>query len=377
MKVLQILPELQSGGVERGTLEIAAHLVARGHEAVVVSNGGRQVAALEKSGARHSAMPVHRKSLRTLLQVRPLRRLFATERPDIVHIRSRVPGWIAWLALKKMPVATRPRLVSTVHGFYSVNRYSAIMTRGERVIAVSNSVRDYIAQNYPMVPADRVRVVPRGIEPERYPRGYAPTADWLCEWRAGPGAALAPGALVLLLAGRITRLKGHEDFLRLLASLAQTGVDAHGLIVGDTHPDKRAYLAEVRKMAQGLGVVDRAHFLGHRSDLREIMAVSDLVLSLSQQPESFGRTVVEALSLGRMFLGYDQGGVGEQLRVIFPQGCVRLGDEAGLLATALRLARERPAPDAIPEAYTLNAMCMGTEAIYRDLLAAERSEAGA
>ena len=117
----------------------AAHLVREGHEALVVSNGGRQVEALEKSGARHATLPVHKKRLGTLLQVRPLRRVFEAERPDIVHIRSRVPGWVAWLALRKMDPASRPRLVSTVHGFYSVNAYSAIMTRGERVIAVPST----------------------------------------------------------------------------------------------------------------------------------------------------------------------------------------------------------------------------------------------
>ena len=152
MKVLQILPELNAGGVERVVLVISDHLVATGHQSVVVSNGGRLVAALEKSGAQHLALPVHRKSLGSLFQVRPLRRILDQERPDILHIHSRVPGWIAWLAGRKMNPQTRPRLVSTVHGFYSVNAYSAIMTRGERVIAVSECIRDYVAQNFPKTP---------------------------------------------------------------------------------------------------------------------------------------------------------------------------------------------------------------------------------
>ena len=371
MKVLQILPELNSGGVERGTLEIARHLVAQGHEALVVSNGGRQVAALEKSGARHVAMPVHRKSLATLLQVRPLRRLLEAERPDIVHIRSRVPGWVAWLALRKMNPATRPRLVSTVHGFYSVNAYSAIMTRGERVIAVSECVRDYVLTNFPKVAAERVRVVPRGVELAQYPRGFSPEAAWLDAWRREhPRCA---GRAVLLLPGRITRLKGHEDFFQLLAGLKQAGVPALGLVAGDAHAKKRDYLAELRRRAAELGVEDDVEFLGHRGDLREIMAVSDVVLSLSQQPESFGRTVVEALALGRRFVGYDHGGVGEQLRMLFPAGAVRMGDASGLLATTRRILADAPEPGAIPEAYTLAAMCRGTEAVYRELLLQSRS----
>lgn len=366
MKVLQILPELNAGGVERGTLEIAAHLVRQGHDALVVSNGGRQVAALEKSGARHRLLPVHKKRIGTLLQVRPLRRLFEAERPDIVHIRSRVPGWIAWLALRKMAADDRPRLVSTVHGFYSVNAYSRIMTRGERVIAVSECIRYYITRNYPRVAPGLIRVVPRGVELARYPRGFAPDRGWLASWR-GERPDLA-GKAVLLLPGRITRLKGHEDFFRLIAGLRGSGVPAHGLVVGDTHPKKRAYLAELQARATELGVAADVEFLGHRNDLREIMAVSDVVLSLSQQPESFGRTVVEALALGRRFVGYDHGGVGEQLRTIFPEGCVGMGDIEGLLDVTRRVLANNPAPGPIPAAYTLEAMCRSTEAVYREIV---------
>jgi len=365
MKILQILPELNSGGVERGTLEIAAHLVRAGHEALVVSNGGRQVAALEKLGARHVTMPVHRKSLASLGQVWRLRRLFREERPDIVHIRSRVPGWVAWLAWRGMPAAERPRLVSTVHGFYSVNFYSGVMMRGERVIAVSESIRDYVLENFPRTPPAHIRVIPRGVELDRYVRGFVPPAEWLAEWRTKQPQC--ENKAVLLLPGRITRLKGHEDFFNLLADLKRAGVAAQGLVVGDTHPKKRAYLAELSATAARLGVGDDVSFLGHRDDVRDIMAVSDIVYSLSQQPESFGRVTLEALALGRAFIGYDHGGVGEQLRPFFPAGCVKLGDQAGLLAATLRVLNERPAPGIVGEPYTLECMCRSTLEIYREI----------
>lgn len=366
MKVLQILPELNSGGVERGTLEIARALVAAGHEAVVVSNGGRLVAELERGGARHVTLPVHRKSLASLAQVRPLRRLFEAERPDVVHIRSRVPGWLAWLAWRKLDPRTRPHLVSTVHGFYSVNAYSKIMTRGERVIAVSESVRDYILKNYPKVDAGRIRVIPRGVELENYPLGYRPSDEWLAGFRRD--LPQCEGKAVLLLPGRITRLKGHDDFFQLLVSLKQKGVAVQGLVVGDAHPQKQEYLAELRAKVAALGLGEDVSFLGHRSDLREIMAVSDVVYSLSQQPESFGRVALEALALGRAFVGYDHGGIGEQLRPAFPVGCVVLGDKAGLLAATLRVLSERPAPGAIGEPHTLECMCRSTLAVYGELV---------
>lgn len=324
MKVLQILPELNSGGVERGTLEVADHLVKNGHEALVVSNGGRMVGALEASGARHIAMPVHKKSIASLFQVKPFRKLLEREKPDILHIRSRVPGWIAYLAWRKMDPATRPRLVSTVHGFYSVNRYSAVMTKGERVIAVSESIKAYILNNYPEVPESRIKVIHRGVSPEQFPRAYRASEEWMEAWRKE--FPFLEEKTTLLLPGRITRWKGQEDFIRLIAALRKCGMDAHGLIAGETHPKKKEFEVELRALAAELGVTENITFLGHRNDVREVMAVSDLVLSLSRDPEAFGRVSLEAMSLGKPVVAYDHGGVGEQLKALFAEGLVPLGD---------------------------------------------------
>ena len=371
MKVLQILPELNSGGVERGTLEVADFLVKEGHEALVVSNGGRLVSKLEESGARHIAMPVHRKSLGSLFQVRPFRKLLEKEKPDILHIRSRVPGWIAYLAWRKMDKATRPRLVSTVHGFYSVNRYSAVMTKGERVIAVSESIRNYITESYPDTPAGKISVIHRGVDPEQFPSSFQPDAAWLEKWRAEQPQLT--GKKVLLLPGRITRLKGHGDFFRLLAALKNQGRLVHGLIAGDAHPKKQDYLAELKSLLAEMGLVDDVTFLGHRGDVREIMAVSDVVCALSQQPESFGRTVLEAMAIRKPVLGYDCGGVGELLSAVFPVGKVPLGDAARLLEKAVRILDESPEPKVPEGAFTLEAMCGNTLALYADLLKSPRA----
>lgn len=365
MKVLQILPELNSGGVERGTLEIARALVADGHEALVVSHGGRLVAELERAGARHIALPVHRKSLVSLLQVRRLRRLFAQERPDVVHIRSRVPGWLAWLAWRKMDPRTRPHLVSTVHGFYSVNAYSKIMTCGERVIAVSGSIRDYILGNYPEVAEERIRVIHRGVSPEEFPRGYRPDGEWLDGWRrTQPQLA---GKKILLLPGRITRWKGHEDFIALLAALKRRGLAVHGLIAGDTHVKKQAYGGELRALAAKLGVAADVTFLGHRSDVREVMAVSDVVFSLSREPEAFGRVSLEAAALGRPVIGCDHGGVGEQLRVLYPRGLVPVGDAAALERACATMLESPSMPAMVEAPFTQEAMQRATLAVYREV----------
>jgi glycosyltransferase involved in cell wall biosynthesis len=365
MKIVQILPELNAGGVERGTLEIASFLVRHGHDSMVISNGGRMVAELEKAGTRHIGMPVHRKNPTTLLQVLPLRKFLTRERPDILHIRSRIPGWVAWLAWRGMNPATRPRLVSTVHGFYSVNRYSSIMTRGERVIAVSESIRTYVLENYPNTPVENLRVIPRGIEPGAYGADFQAPAEWLARWRSErPDLA---GKCVLLLPGRITRLKGHEDFFNLIAALKKEGIPAHGLVAGDTHEKKRAYLDELRGIVGTLGISADITFLGHRSDIREVMSVSDLVCALSQQPESFGRTVLEAMALGKPVVGYDCGGAGELLGRLFPAGQVPLGDHRRLFEAARSIIHDRPRPLPVGAPFTLEAMCGSTLDVYREL----------
>lgn len=370
MKVVQILPELHAGGVERGTLEIAARLIREGHESIVISHGGRLVADLEAAGSRHIRMSVHRKSLASLVQIRAMRKFLRAERPDIVHVRSRVPAWITWLAWRGLDPDTRPRFVTTVHGFYSVNAYSAIMTRGERVIAVSESAKDYVRQNYPETPEEIIRVIPRGIDPEIHFPGYQPAAAWLADWKSSqPQFA---GKCVLLLPGRVTRLKGHHDFLNLIAALKIENFPVHGLVVGDVHAKKAAYMDELRAHVSRLGIGGDVTFLGHRGDIREVMAASDVVFALSRQPESFGRTALEALALGKPVAGYDCGGVGELLSALFPAGRVPPGDSGELLKAARKILRSHPKPSPVGEPFTLETLGRDTIAVYRELADAPR-----
>ena len=366
MKIVQILPELNAGGVEGCVMEVAAHLAHAGHQSLVISHGGRRVAELETAGSRHIQMPVHRKSLASLLQVRALRKVLAEERPDILHVHSRIPGWLAWLAWRSMDPATRPRLVSTVHGFYSVNGYSAIMTRGERVIAVSESIRQYIVENYPRTDREIIRTILHGIDPQSCFSGFHPPCEWLSRWHEQQ-AGLA-GKCVLLLAGRLTRLKGHEDFLWLIAALKRAGIPAHGLIAGEAHAKKQAYLLELHQAVATHGLAADVTFLGHRADVREVMAMSDVVCALSRQPEAFGLTVLEAIALGKPVVGYACGGVGELLDTLFPAGRVPLSDRAQLLATTQAVIAGVPLPLPVGAPFTLDAMCQATVAVYEELV---------
>lgn len=365
LTVVQVLPALESGGVERGTLEVADALVRAGHRSIVVSAGGRLVEALVAAGSEHVNLPVGRKALRTLATVRPLRRLLAGTRADILHVRSRLPAWIAWLAWRGLPASDRPHLVTTVHGLYSVGRYSAIMTRGERVIAVSDTVRRYVLDNYPAVDPGRVVTIQRGVDRAEFPYGYRPDPDWLATWY-GQYPFLRTRR-VLTLPGRLTRLKGHEEFIDLVASLVAQGLEVHGLIVGYLDPARQAYVSELQRRIGDRGMTDRITFTGQRTDIREVYAVSDLVLSLSRKPESFGRTVLEALCLGTPVLGYAHGGVGEILERLYPAGRVAAGDAAVLAARAAALLTN---PVAVPQqdAFSLADMLGNTLDLYRSLV---------
>jgi glycosyltransferase involved in cell wall biosynthesis len=369
LTVLQMLPALESGGVERGTLEVAHTLVQHGHRALVMSAGGRQVAPLDASGAEHFAWPVGAKSFRTLLLVGKLRRFLLEQKVDIVHARSRVPAWIAYLAWRGMAPATRPRFVTTVHGLYGVNRYSRIMTRGERVIAVSNTVRDYVLREYPDTPPERIQVIHRGVDGQAYPHGWKPDATWQRTFfEKFPRAA---DRLLITLPGRITRLKGHEDFIELIAQLKRRGLPVHGLIVGGASSSKQRYLQQLRDRVRSVGLEADISFTGQRDDLKNILAISNLVLSLSTQPESFGRTTLEALRLGVPTAGYDHGGVGEILRTIYPAGLLprdRLDDACQKIAHLLQQPEPVPAGDFFP----LQAMLEQTVSLYEQLAAAPR-----
>ncbi len=390
LTVVQLLPALHSGGVERSTLEIADALVRAGHRAIVISAGGRLVPRLEAAGAQHITLDIGRKSPLTLRHVRHLRRIVVEANADIVHARSRLPAWIGWLALRGLPTgarppASKPHFVTTVHGLNSPSRYSAIMTRGERVICVSETVRDYVLKHYPQTEAARLRVIPRGIEAQAFP--HAPYPDIAARARiAAQCPALGGKGPLLLLPGRGTRLKGHADALALLKALRDEGIDARLWMPGAREPGREAYVAELEAEARALDIYDALAITDVTDAIAEAYAASDVVLQVSRKPESFGRTVVEALSVGRPVIGWAHGGVGELLRELFPNGAVPPFDALALLAATRAViasssstsssAPSSPLPATMPERlqrYRLATMQDATLACYRELVSTDRA----
>jgi glycosyltransferase involved in cell wall biosynthesis len=359
--VVQLVPALETGGVERSTLEVGAALAAAGHRSVVVSAGGRLVQRLLAEGSEHIQRNIGAKSLLSLRHIAGLRNLFNELKPDIVHARSRLPAWLAHFALKNAPPSMH--FVTTAHGLNTPGRYSAIMTRGERVIAVSHTVRDFLITHYEIDP-ERIVVIPRGIDMEEFPYGHRPDDEWLRNFfNEYPRLRGAP---LLTLPGRGTRLKGHSDAIELTAALKTRGIATRLLLLGVVEPGRMNYVAELQRLAEERGVADDVVFAKARADVRDVYAASALVLQLSNKPEAFGRTVIEALALCRPVLGYAHGGVGELLTELYPSGRVPFDDMGRLVERAAELLRLAPAIPPLRR-YQLADMQRATLALYAAL----------
>ncbi len=320
LTVVQTLPALEVGGVEKGTLEVAAELVRRGHRSIVVSAGGRLVDKLVSEGSEHIEWSIGKKSPMSLRYIKPLRRLLEKKSVNILHTRSRLPAWISYLAWKGMNKETRPHFVTTVHGPYTVNAYSKVMTMGEEVIAISQFIKDYILNNYKNADANKITIIYRGVSSSEFPYKYSTNAAWLDSWRSSHPDL--ENKFVLTSPARITRWKGQEDFLKIIAGLKKLGLPIHGLIAGAPHPRRMQFLSELKILAENLGISEQISFIGHRDDIKEVMSISSVALSLAKEPEAFGRTALEALSLGVPVIAYDHGGATEVLKPVFPQGLI-------------------------------------------------------
>lgn len=363
--MLQVLPALQSGGVERGTLEIASHLVAQGHRSLVMSAGGRMVSALEAAGSRHFTYPIGRKSLLTFLMIPKLRECWRREQVDIVHVRSRFPAWVVYLAWKGMPAAQRPRLVTTVHGYYRPGWYSRIMTCGERVIVISKTIQAYAQRAYQVDP-QKMQLIYRGVDTTQYRPGYQPDDGWKQDWFAE--YPHTRGKRLLVLPARISRWKGATDFVDMLRIVCQQHPDVHALLVGEVAADKQAFSECLQQKIHAVGLAEHITLTGYRQDVKQIMAMASIVYSLSTEPEAFGRTTLEALSLGVPVIGYAHGGVAEQLAALLPEGAVPVGNVAEV--AMLTLSWLAQAPTVLPNTqFSLQVMQQRTLAVYQDVMA--------
>jgi glycosyltransferase involved in cell wall biosynthesis len=299
---------MDSGGVEMVTLDFGSFLAEKGHRSIVVSKGGRLVPALVQKGSEHISCPhIGEKSPRCLPYIPWLRRFILKEKVNVLHLRSRLPAWVAYLAWKSLPEKRRPLLITTFHGFYSINAYSAVMTKGQQVIAISNIIAEHIKQEY-HTPEDRIQIIYEGIDEAQF------DADQIDSKRLDAvkksWGIVHSDPLVILLPARITRLKGHDIFIESLSRIRSLDWIA---VCAGSHDVNSSYLYSLKQRVVDKGLENRIFFPGNCEDMPAAIQMAAIVVSSSSEPESFGRVAVEAQAMNTPVVATAHGGAVETI----------------------------------------------------------------
>ena len=371
--VLQVLPELETGGVEVGTVEIATELKKQGIKNFVASQGGRMVYDLEKAKIPHLTLPLKSKNIFTMRRNACKLAQFIKENGiNIVHARSRAPAWSAYWAAKKAGV----RFMTTFHGTYGLGPcgikkiYNKIMTYGERVIAISNHIKNHMLQNY-KIDESKIRLIHRCADIERFaPEAVTPERiiNKVKEYN------IADDKPVLLLPGRVTHWKGQHILIEALHLMKNQNY--YCIIAGDAQ-GRQKYLNSLKELAHKYGLENRIGFFGRYNDVPALMMVSTVVLSTAIEPEAFGRISVEGQAMGKITVASDIGGSLDTIQDGITGKLFKSGDPQSLadaLDWALDLSEnEKQKISAagiknVRDHFTKQIMCDKTIEVYRELV---------
>ena len=355
MNILQILPELKSGGVERGTVDLAKYLQKNGHKAVVVSAGGPLVGDLTSAGVTHYLLPVHKKSPLSVWQsIRSLQKIIQKENIEIVHARSRVPALIAFLASRRAQVP----FVTTCHGFYSKNFLSRLMGWGKIVIVGSHIIGKRMRDDFG-VPHAKIRLIPRGVNLQEFGLREKKPAD-----RHRP--------VIIGLVGRLTPIKGHPLFLKAMARATRVFPHIKIQIIGDA--PKQQYKEELMALTRTLGLSHAVEFLGTRYDIPELLSQMTVLVVPSVGEEAFGRVVIEAGACGVPVIATRMGGLVDIIEHE-KDGLLVPADDPRILAEAvMRLLKDPALAERLSQSlrqkvekyFNLESMFEKTLAVYRE-----------
>jgi glycosyltransferase involved in cell wall biosynthesis len=296
LTVLQVIPQLHAGGAELGCLQIADALVAAGHRAIVVSEGGRMVEKLTSAGGEHVTLPVASKNpLVMFLNIGRLARLIRRESVDIVHARSRAPAWSSYFAARR----TGAVFMTTHHASHEESGvlkrlYNSVMVRGAAVIAVSDWVAELIRRRY-LVPEERIHVIHRSVDPERFDPNSVASARIRAladTWGVGPEER------VVLLPGRISRRKGHMILVDALAGLEpELRRQVRLVFAGDDQPNS-AFRDALERHIEAGGLHAQVTFAGYVSDMPAAYSLAAICVLPMTAPEGFPRVMLEAQAMG-------------------------------------------------------------------------------
>jgi glycosyltransferase involved in cell wall biosynthesis len=309
--ILQVVPALISGGVERGTLEIAKKIVesGKGNISIVISAGGSLVESLERDGSTHIAINVASKNPITIWKnAGKIANIIRNFNVDIVHARSRAPAWSCYFAAK----ATGTKFITTFHGIYNFKTrikkyYNSVMTQGVKVIAVSNFVKKHIIENY-NIDENKIQVIHRGVNQEEFAKSKI-SDELLNKFREKYN--VPTNTPVLLLPSRITRWKGHLVLIDALEKIKH--LNFYCIMAGDLskHPN---FVNEINSKIQEYRIQNHIQLFGNEPNMIGLYAIADIVLSTSIEPEAFGRTIIEAQSMEKLVIATNIGGSCETIQ---------------------------------------------------------------
>lgn len=375
--LLQVTPELETGGAEQTTLDVAHAVIDAGGQCLVAARGGRMTARLQADGGRLAQMPVQSKNPLVMLgNAARLSDLIKREGVTLVHARSRAPAFSALWAAHSNNVP----FVATYHGVYNAKSalkrwYNAVMTRGDMVIANSQFTRDHVIAEHGVDP-DRVVAIPRGVDLKRFAPGLITPAR-LQALRDAWNIPADDRRAIILLAGRLTRWKGQGLLIEAAAKLRAAGQDRFLIVMAGDEQGRAGYRAELEAAIAANGLTDQVRIVGHCDDMPAAYALADIAVAPSLEPEAFGRTAVEPQIMGRAVIAADHGAARETV-INGQTGWLAAPGDADAWATAIGIALDagvgrRGSMGELGRArarrlYSVEAMCEATLDVYAQVI---------
>jgi glycosyltransferase involved in cell wall biosynthesis len=375
--LLQVTPELETGGAEQTTLDINRAVIRAGGRSLVVSRGGRMADQLRADGGVLFEMPAHSKNPLTIVSnTGKLLEIIQREQVSLVHARSRAPALSALWAAR----AAKIPFVATYHGIYKAGNplkrwYNSVMTQGSLVIANSEYTRDHVLREHALNP-NRVITIPRGVDLERFdPK--AVSAERLRTLAGDWGVDPADRRLKIVLGGRLSPIKGHLSIVEAMAQLKARGRNDILVVFAGDPQGRDDYLQQILAAIEAGGLEDRIKVVGHCADMPAAYLLCDMAMLPTLKPESFGRAAVEPQAMGRPVLVSNHGGAVETVIEGETGWKLAVGD-AGAWADGLAVAADasvskreamgRAAMRRARKLYSVDAMCSATLDVYARLL---------
>jgi len=359
MNILQILPELESGGVERGTIDLAEQLIKNGHKAVVISGGGRLLEQLKKTGAKHYTLPVYKKSLLSVILCSiKLRKIINKEDIDIIHARSRVPAWIGYLAARR----SKAVFITTCHGYYSKHFLSRVMGFGKRVITISEIISRHMIYNFG-VPREKIRLIYRGVDLKEF--------QFSSKTRSSGNKEK-----IIAIIGRISPIKGHAHFIKSLPGILSEFPRARAWIIGEAPAHRKQYLKDLKKLVKKLNLSNSVEFKGNMGNIAQVLKKVDLLVMATTTQEAFGRVIIEAGAVGVPVVAAKVGGITEIVEHEKEGLLVEPSNPHAIAQAALRLLSSRKLADLcvenlrkkVEKEFSLNVLVKKTIKVYEEAL---------